>query len=242
MTGPAAIPPKGQTPLATGPMSPAGSTTVVKIATPQLDASDKKVLCSAMCRCQNQPNIGVDGQSLKQVCVSGQLKALDAELFHRSEYKPEVTYDMTKRPPQPIMDRAVETKSRDLWPGWTKSLWPKDTTRPTPYKPNRGYTRRPDVVIVKDPLKPPAQGNIKQVIELKFPGDGFRQGQREDYIVIAGDETKMVPLKLEDCDCNESEPKNPKIPVEQLGAVAAILGIIYTAVMHKPPPGGVPAF
>ena len=242
MTGPATTPPNKLTPLASGIISSEGATTVVPMNKPQLDAGDKKVLCSAMCFCQKQPNIGVDGQSLKQVCVSGQLKALDATLFHRSEYKSEVTYDMTKRPPEPIMDKAVVTKSRDLWPGWTKSLWPKDTTRPAPYKPNRGYTRRPDVVIVNDPLKPPAQGNIKQVVELKFPGDGFRLGQREDYIVIAGDETKMVPLKLEDCDCNEPEPRKTKITVEQLGAVAAILGIIYTAVTHKPPPGGVPAF
>jgi len=154
MTGPANTPLGGNPPLATGGMSLEGSTTVVPINKPKLDYSDKKVLCSAMCQCQTQPNIGTDGRRLKQECVSGRLKALDATLQHTSLYKAEFTYDMTKRPPEPFLDKEVDTKARTLWPGWTNTLWPKDLSRP-PYKAGRGYTRRPDVVIVKDPLKPP---------------------------------------------------------------------------------------
>lgn len=239
MTGPANTPPDGKPPLATGDMSPEGSTTVVPINKPKLDYSDKKVLCSAMCQCQTQPNIGVDGRRLKQECVSGRLKALDATLQHTSPYKAEFTYDMTKRPPEPFLDKEVDTKARTLWPGWTNTLWPKDTSRP-PYKAGRGYTRRPDVVIVKDPMKPPTQDNIKQVVEMKFPDDEYRPRQREDYIVIAGDESKMVPLELKDCDCNQREPDKSKVPVEQLGPAAAILGIIYMVVTKRPPP--VPAY
>ncbi|WP_322402130.1 VRR-NUC domain-containing protein [Massilia luteola] len=239
MTGPANTPPDGKPPLATGDMSPEGSTTVVPINKPKLDYSDKKVLCSAMCQCQTQPNIGVDGRRLKQECVSGRLKALDATLQHTSPYKAEFTYDMTKRPPEPFLDKEVDTKARTLWPGWTNTLWPKDPSRP-PYKAGRGYTRRPDVVIVKDPMKPPTQDNIKQVVEMKFPDDEYRPRQREDYIVIAGDESKMVPLELKDCDCNQREPDKSKVPVEQLGPAAAILGIIYMVVTKRPPP--VPAY
>ena len=77
---------------------------------------------------------------------------------------------------------------------------------------------------------------------MKFPGDPYGFRQREDYITIAGDESKMVPLKLEDCDCNQDEPKPSKIPVEQLGTAAAILGIIYMIVTRRPLPGGVPAY
>jgi hypothetical protein len=220
-------------------MSPEGSTTVVPINQPKLDYSDKKVLCSAMCQCQTQPNIGVDGRRLKQECVSGRLKALDATLQHTSPYKAEFTYDMTKRPPEPFLDKEVDTKARTLWPGWTNTLWPKDPSRP-PYKAGCGYTRRPDVVIVKDPMKPPTQDNIKQVVEMKFPDDEYRPRQREDYIVIAGDESKMVPLEHKDCDCNQREPDKSKVPVEQLGPAAAILGIIYMVVTKRPPP--VPAY
>ncbi|MFM9436469.1 hypothetical protein ACFDR9_003553 [Janthinobacterium sp. CG_23.3] len=241
MTGPSTLPPR-LPPLAMGSMSPEGATTVVPVNKPELDFSDKKVLCSAMCQCQSQPNIGVDGRSLKQECVSGRLKALDAGLKHRSHYKPEVTYDMTKLPPEPFMDKEVATKNRNLFPTWTQKIWPQDTSRPVPYKPGRGYTRRPDIVIVKDPLKPPTQDNIKQVVEMKFPDDPYRPGQREDYIRIAGDRTKMVPLELKDCDCNQAEPEKSKIPVEQLGTAAAILGLIYAVVRKQPPPLGVPAF
>lgn len=239
MTGPANTPTGGKPPLATGGMSPEGSTTVVPINNPKLDYSDKKVLCSAMCQCQTQPNIGVDGRRLKQECVSGRLKALDATLQHTSPYKAEFTYDMTKRPPEPFLDKEVDTKARRLWPGWTNTLWSKDPSRP-PYKAGRGYTRRPDVVIVKDPMKPPTQDNIKQVVEMKFPDDEYRPRQREDYVIIAGDESKMVPLELKDCDCNQREPDKSKVSVEQLGPAAAVLGIIYMVVTKRPPP--VPAY
>ena len=242
MTGPASTPPGGKPPFAVGGMSTKGSTTVVPINKPKLDALDKKVLCSAMCKCQTQPNIGVDGRSLRQECVSGRLKALDAALQHTSPYKAEFTYDMTKRPPEPHLDKEVGTKSRDLWPGWTKTLWPKDPARPQPYKAGRGYTRRPDVVIVKDPAKPPTQDNIKQVVEMKFPDDTYGPGQLEDYTTIAGDEKKMVAMELNDCDCNKPEPDPPKVPVEQLGPAAAILALLYMVVTKRPPPGGVPAY
>lgn len=241
MSGPANSPP-GQPPLATGGMSLEGATTIVPVNKPELDFSDKKVLCSAMCKCQSQPNIGADGRSLKQECVSGRLKTVDAALEHRSPYKPEVTYDMTKRPPEPFMDKEVATKNRNLFPTWTQKIWPQEPTRPAPYKPGRGYTRRPDVVIVNDPTKPPTQDNIKQVVEMKFPGDPYREGQYDDYVRIAGDRTKMVLLELKECDCGQTGPEKSKVPVEQLGTAAAILALLYTVVTKRPPPSGVPAF
>lgn len=208
-------------PLATGGMSREGTTTIVKINQPELDPADKKVLCSSICQCKDTPGVSKDGRSLKQMCVSNRLKTLDEVLKHHSVYKPEQTYDMTKTPPEPIMDKEVETKTRDLWPGWTKTLWPKDPARPTPYKAGRGYTRRPDVVIVNDPTKPPTQDNIKQVVEIKFPGDALGKGQKKAYTDIAGNENKFVVVKPSDCDCDKPEPNPSKIPVEQLGPAAA---------------------
>lgn len=241
MSGPSNTPP-GQQPLATGGMSPEGSTTVVPVKKPELDYTDKKALCSAMCKCQSQPNVGADGRSLKQECVSSGLKGLDEALKHHSPYKPEVTYDMTKRPPEPFMDKEVATKNRNLFPTWTQKIWPQDPTRPVPYKPGRGYTRRPDVIIVKDPSKPPTQDNIKQVVEMKFPGDPYRPGQREEYIRIAGGRDKMVELELSDCDCNQPQPEEAKVPVEELGIAATLLSLLYMVVTKRPPPGRVPAF
>lgn len=145
-------PTRPTTPLATGGMSREGTTTVVKINRPTVDAADKKVLCSAICKCKDAPGSGADGRSLKQACVSGRLKELDGVLQHRSPYKPEVNYDMTQRPPAPIMDSGVQTKGHDWLPGWIKKYWdaPSDagSTRP-PFQPGEGMVRRPDVVIVK---------------------------------------------------------------------------------------------
>ncbi|WP_052191967.1 hypothetical protein [Pseudomonas parafulva] len=80
----------------------------VRLQAPQLDQNDKTVLCSAVCHCSAAPAISRDGRNLKQVCVAQHLRALDDVLQQRSPYKPEVSYDMTKQPPQPILDMAQQ--------------------------------------------------------------------------------------------------------------------------------------
>ncbi|EPM46405.1 VRR-NUC domain-containing protein [Pseudomonas syringae] len=231
-------------PLANGEMSPEGSTTPVKLSQPELDFADKKVLCSAICKCKNTPGIGKDGRSLKQSCVSGQLKALDGILQHRSLYKPEVNYDMTRQPPAPIMDRSVETKGHDWLPGWIKKWWDApdgEGSRRPPFIAGEGMVRRPDVVIVNDPTKPPTQDNIKQVVEIKFPPDKRDRRQDAAYTQIAGDKNKLVVIGPEDCDCNQPEPDPTKIPVEQLAPAALLTSILYMLLTKRPPPGPVPA-
>lgn len=234
-------PTKPTTPLATGGMSRgAGTTTVVKINRPNVDFADKKVLCSAICKCKDTPGVGKNGQSLKQSCVSGRLRELDGILQHRSPYKPEVNYDMTRQPPEPIMDSEVDTKPHDWLPGFIKKHWEKD--HGSPYLKGKGMVRRPDVILVNDPTKPPTQDNIKQVVEIKFPPDTMDDPQREAYEQIAGDQNKLVEMGPDDCDCNQPDPNPPKIPVEQLGPAAAVLGLFYMLITKRPPPGGVPAY
>ena len=48
---------------------------------------------------------------------------LDKILQHRSPFKPEVNYDMTKEPPAPIMDSGMDTKAHDWLPGFIKKWW-----------------------------------------------------------------------------------------------------------------------
>jgi len=231
-------------PLATGAMSKEGVTTVVKIYSPQLDPVDKKVICGAICKCDAMPSVGVKGQFLKQSCVSNRLKAADEASNHLSPYKAEVTYDMTTRPPAPIMDKEVETMPRKLWKGWTQTLWPKDPERPVPYRPGVGMTRRPDVVIVNDPAKPPTQDNIKKVVEIKFPSDEVRDNQMVAYQRIAGDKNKVVLLKSEECNCEQSKPRKAGAAAEgvTLAAAAAIAARIAIAIITRRPPPPVPAW
>ncbi|MDR9839821.1 VRR-NUC domain-containing protein [Herbaspirillum huttiense] len=226
------------TPLATGGMSPEGTTTVVKIGQPTLDYEDKKVLCSAICKCKDAPGIGKDGRSLKQSCVSSRLRELDKLLEHRSPYKPEVNYDMTKEPPEPIMDSSIATKAHDWLPGWISKYWEVD--HGSAYLKGAGMIRRPDVITVLDPTKPPTQENIKQVVEIKFPPDTLTRAQGDAYIEIAGDKNKLVKIGPENCDCNKPEPEESKIPVEELGVAATALRLLYMLVTKRPPPGGVP--
>ncbi len=210
------------TPLATGGMSRAGTTTIVKINLPEIEPQDKKVLCMALCQCDKAPQVGKEGQQLKQVCVAKTLKEVDQQLEHKSPYKQEINYDMTKSPPEPIMDSQVPTKGHDWLPGWIDKYFNKDV----PFKAGTGQIRRPDVVIVKDPSLPPTQDNIKQIVEMKFPPDEMSPPQRKAYEEIAGDRLKLKTLKPSDCNCDQSEPEPPKTPVEEIGVVGKIIMLI----------------
>ena len=239
MTEPGKIPSS----IATGGMSSNGTTTVVKFNQPSANYDDKKVLCSAICHCKNIPEAGVDGRSLRQVCVSKRLKELDSIMGHRSPYKPEVNYDMTKQPPAPIMSSDVETKVHNWLPGWIKKWWdvPDDDGNQRPkFKAGQEMIRRPDVVIVKDPNKPPVQENIKQVVEIKFPPDVMSDPQKEAYIQIAGSDDKLVEMGPADCDCNKPAPEPTTIPVEELGAAAAAARLLFLLLTKRPLPGSVP--
>jgi hypothetical protein len=72
--------------------------------------------------------------------------------------------------------------------------------------------RRPDAVIVADPLKPPTQDNLKAVVDVKLPGDRWRGTQKEDFQEIAGDPEKVVEVNPKNCQCEE-KPKPEPVPV-----------------------------
>lgn len=229
--------------LSQGGMSSDGETTPVGILQPKLDPQDKRVLCSAICYCSSTPNISQDGRSLKQACVAQRLGELDEIVQGRSPYRPEVSYDMTKNPPQPILDSQTGSAAHGWIPGWISKYWDQDPEHP-PFKPGKGMIRRPDVVIVNDPSKPATQDNIKQVVEMKFPPDPPNQRQADAYAEIAGDEAKVVEMKPDDCDCSQ-ENQDSKVPVEELGWAAAIAGAVMFVVTRgrtPRPPIPVPAY
>ncbi|MCM5680545.1 VRR-NUC domain-containing protein [Schlegelella sp. S2-27] len=169
------------------------------------------------------------------------IRALDASLQHRSPYKPEINYDMTKNPPEPIMDSTIETKGHDWLPGWLRKWWPEDPEHP-PFEPGRGMVKRPDVIIVKDPTKPPTQDNIKKVVEIKFPPDKVSEEQKDAYEVIAGD-AEVVTMTPDKCDCDKMEPDKPKIPVdvEDIGTIGTLLGLLSMLLGGKGPRRPMPA-
>ncbi|GBL55339.1 hypothetical protein PCLA_03r0679 [Pseudomonas citronellolis] len=226
--------------LAQGGMSPEGQNNPLNILEPKLAPQDKKVLCSAICYCSSTPNVSQDGKNLKQTCVAQRLGELDEILQGRSPYKPEVSYDMTKNPPQPILDSQTGTGAHGWIPGWISKYWNEDPEHP-PFKPGKGMIRRPDVVIVNDPKKPPTQDNIKQVVEMKFPPDPHNKEQAQDYGKIAGDENKVIEMQSTDCDCSQ-ENQQSKVPVKQLGWAAAIAsGVMFILTRGRSPRPMIPA-
>ena len=226
-------------PLANGTMAPDGATTPVRLGQVPMVPTDKKVLCSAMCQCDKTPDAGKDGKQLKQGCVAGRLQALDRLLAHRSPYKQEINYDMTQSPPAPVMDSAIATRGHPYLPGWLRKYWGTEAEDALTFKAGQGLIRRPDVVIVNDPARPPTQDNIKQIVEMKFPPDTLSDRQKKAYQQIAGGPAKLLTLEPGHCDCDAPEPDAATIPVGKLGwaaAAAAWIAFIYTrGRMPRPP-------
>src|SRR5262249_31653200 len=150
---------------------------------------EKGVICDAMCSCKDSTtalgNRNPDG------CTRTRLWAYDRALGNKSTIKAQVPYDMSQIPPVPVMSR-------------------NDPSRPKT-KPDKG-TSAPDVVLVKDPNRPPTQDNIKKVIEIKFPGDSEDEVQNTKYKTIAGGAPYEV-WTLEDCGCPEKKRDPIRVPV-----------------------------
>ncbi|MGJ0526696.1 VRR-NUC domain-containing protein [Burkholderia gladioli] len=168
-----------------GGMSTEGTTTKMYLGG-DLDQQDKKILCGALCQCKKGPNISIIGARLKQACVATKLSALDAR--GDSIYKPEISYNMNEYPPAPIMSSRDPFESHGFIPNWIKAHHPEG------YVPGVGWIRRPDVVVVKDPGKPPTQDNLSGVVEMKFRPDRRDIEQIADYREIAGPHAKVTEL------------------------------------------------
>ncbi|MCF6204539.1 MAG: VRR-NUC domain-containing protein [Methylococcaceae bacterium] len=172
---------------------------------------DDKVLCEVMCCCSNNPCTGSEaGTNQRQGCVSATLQAADEVLNHQSRYKPEISYNMDTHPPSPFMHRDEmgqdNTQKSDRWQTRARQEIPG-------YRGGQGDVRRPDVIIVKDSSKPPYQENIDRVVEMKFKGDRLGVGQEESYVIIAGDEDRLMLMEEgKDCTCTDNDGELEPVP------------------------------
>ena len=172
---------------------------------------DDKVLCEVMCCCSNNPCTGSEaGTNQRQGCVSATLQAADEVLNHQSRYKPEISYNMDTNPPSPFMHRNESgqdtTQKSDRWQTRAQQEIPG-------YRGGQGDVRRPDVIIVKDPSKPPYQDNIDRVVEIKFKGDSLGDGQEESYETIAGKKNKLKLMEEgKGCTCADNDGELEPIP------------------------------
>jgi type VI secretion system secreted protein VgrG len=174
---------------------------------------DEATLCGVICLCNADPA----PHTRPSDCLTSRLRALDAASGGTSRLKAEVPYDMTQDPPAPIMSK------NEPW-------------RPTRGKPKG--SRVPDVVVVKDPSKPPTRDNIEKVIEVKFPGDDFGEGQEEAYKDIAGPD-RFAMFDPERCGCPEKKRKQKReVTAEDVAVVALLTLLMVALLLDDAAPGG----
>ncbi|MCY1293249.1 hypothetical protein D9M70_425030 [compost metagenome] len=145
------------------------------------------------------------GMELKQVVMSGLIRADEYLREFRWDYKAEVSFDMTHLPPIPFLSTSGTHRGTPPDPNR------RHTLNPFPPGLSKGLLRRPDVIIVKDRnLRWPGQasadhqgvmhpGNLERVVEVKFPGDQLGDRQRQAYLLIAGNDDRFSVLEVHDC-------------------------------------------
>ncbi|WP_437494791.1 VRR-NUC domain-containing protein [Sorangium sp. So ce1014] len=171
---------------------------------------EEGAVCGFICRCKEE--------KLRQRCVTQHIRALEEASAHTSPLKAEVPYDMSKRPPEPIMSKND----------------PRRATRSSP----KG-SRIPDVVVVKDGTKPPTRDNIKEVIEIKFPPDELKREQELAYTAIAG-KARFKELGPDRCGCprQKPQPQPQEITAGDVAEVAALTLLVIALVLDDAVPGG----
>ncbi|WP_437899531.1 type VI secretion system tip protein TssI/VgrG [Sorangium sp. So ce124] len=168
---------------------------------------EEGAVCGFICRCKEE--------RLRQRCVTQHIRALEDASAHTSPLKAEVPYDMSKRPPEPIMSKND----------------PRRATRSSP----KG-SRIPDVVVVKDGTKPPTQDNIKEVIEIKFPPDELKEEQELAYEAIAG-KARFEVLGPDRCGCPRQKPQPQEMTAGDVAEVAALTLLVIALVLDDAVPG-----
>ncbi|NIX93545.1 VRR-NUC domain-containing protein [Pseudomonas fulva] len=147
---------------------------------------------------------------LKQIVMSGLIRADEYRFDFSWYYKAEVSFDMRFLPPKPFLSSS----------GGVQDLDRRHSLTPFPKGFEGGKLRRPDVTIVKDKsvrwpgqAGPDHQGvvhpnNLERIVEVKFPGDVMGPDQRTDYIRIAGTPDQFSVLEVIDCRDNGEREKD----------------------------------
>lgn len=184
-----------------------------RISEPAIDEIDKKLLCSIICCCRENPAISANqGRNQYQECVAQTLDAADEKLGGHSRYKAEISYDMiSNEKPAPLMHRDENGNDTLM----RSKRWQTRAQQIDGYMRGEGHVRRPDVTIVRDPYTPLDQDNIEKIVEIKFDDDITPEQQRA-YEKIADDPDKFQVIKeKEDCNCKDGEHEPITVPVAE---------------------------
>lgn len=142
---------------------------------------------------------------LCQVRLSAAIAADEINANYKWQYRPEVVFDMKNN------TRLIEKVSDNIPIPYLSSS-SKDPNRRRSNNPFRRGSRRPDIIIAKNPnilwcgrAANDHDGhahadNLLRVVEVKFPKDVLNAGQRNAYLRIAGDMKRFTVIDVTDCD------------------------------------------
>ncbi|CAM0556768.1 hypothetical protein EHLJMEHL_01856 [Vreelandella titanicae] len=164
------------------------------------------IVCSYVCTCEVVPNRGRRGIKLKQSCVDQGIESFN--LGCDSGLRTQVFYNMTTSPPSPLFKRERNPDPVTGVRGETSEQIASFEHAYNRVRQGNGgiYTqgdmRIPDVVAMSDANGKPTQDNLLGVIEVKFPPDDWRPGQKAAYEEIAGNKDKLKLLTPAKCGCD----------------------------------------
>lgn len=145
-------------------------------------------VCDTHCECKSE------GDNT-QMCIHRKISERDAASGFKRRLKSEVPYKMDTKTPIPYMSEKEPWRQTRNW--------------------FRRGSRRPDVVLVADLASSWSGENIAAVIECKWKGDTYNQGQKPAYERIAGGKEKFFELNDDNCTCpdDDKEPEPEPVPV-----------------------------
>jgi hypothetical protein len=164
------------------------------------------------------PNVAIqikDGAerqiNLRQITMSGLIRADEHRFDYLWYYKAEVNFDMPlsgKGVPVPFMSQTSSDPNR------------RHHLTPFPQGNKKGRLRRPDLVIVKDKsIRWPGRAamdhqgvwhedNLHRVVEVKFPKDPLKDEQRDAYLQISGGRERFTLLHVSSSDKRQEQTQS----------------------------------
>lgn len=112
----------------------------------------------------------------------------------------EVPYDMTKKPPVPY-GSYIDSQHQKNGQGHSLPL-------PTSEHEMLPGSLRPDIVVTKDPTKPPTPDNIEVIYEIKFDGDSTGDDRRKQVEAYQQIHKNVVVLDAKECGCKGDKGKD----------------------------------
>ena len=175
---------------------------------------------------------------LQQNCVATLFQSLDAASDYRGWVKTEVWFDMdgyeagfknigdkVPQRPQPLMSRTTLTKPLHWKWGVISHVGRRKNpalSQPT-FTPKGKSLRRPDIVVVRNPLMPPVESNIAMIYEMKF--EEKRNDKQVDAYrkIVNGDKNRLEVIEVKDCRCDKRRERIREVTREELMAWAAAM-------------------